>query len=54
MTVIPPERIGIDVGWQHIDMVLVDLTATPLARYRRDFAYLDAKTIVPELMAALG
>lgn len=46
--------IGIDVGWQHIDMVLVDLSARPIARYRRDFAFLDATTIVAELVSALN
>ncbi len=45
--------IGIDVGWQHIDIVLVDLSARPLARYRRDFDYLDARTVIPELVGAL-
>lgn len=45
--------IGCDVGWQHIDMVLVDFAAQPIGRYRRDFAYLDATTIVPELLGAV-
>ena len=45
--------IGVDVGWQHLDIVLVDLAAVPIARYRRDFAYADGKTIVPELLSAL-
>jgi len=45
--------IGCDVGWRHIDMVLVDLSADPIARYRRDFAYLDGKTIVAELVAGI-
>lgn len=45
--------IGIDVGWRHIDMVLVDLSAQPIARYRRDFAYLDAHTIVDELVTGI-
>lgn len=45
--------IGVDIGWQHVDIVLVDLAAKPIARYRRDFAWVDARTIVPELLAAL-
>ena len=45
--------IGIDVGWRHIDMVLVDLSAQPITRYRRDFAYLDAHTIVDELVTGI-
>jgi predicted NBD/HSP70 family sugar kinase len=46
--------VGVDVGWQHIDIVLVDLAAVPIARYRRDFAYLDGETIVAELASALN
>ena len=46
--------IGCDVGWQHVDMVLVDPSAQPIARYRRDFAYLDAHTIVDELVTGIG
>lgn len=46
--------IGCDVGWQHIDIVLVDLSAQPIARYRRDFAYLDGRTIVDELVSGIG
>jgi predicted NBD/HSP70 family sugar kinase len=46
--------IGVDVGWQHVDIVLVDLSARPMARYRRDFAFLDAHTIVTELVTALN
>jgi len=45
--------IGCDVGWQHIDIVLVDLAAQPIARYRRDFPYLDATTVVAELLDAV-
>lgn len=46
--------IGVDVGWQHIDIVLVDLGAVPIARYRRDFPYVDGETIVAELVSALA
>ena len=46
--------IGVDVGWQHIDIVLVDLSAQPIARYRRDFAFIDARTVIPELLGALN
>jgi predicted NBD/HSP70 family sugar kinase len=44
--------IGVDIGWQHLDIVLVDLGAKPIARYRRDFAYPDAGTIVDEIVTA--
>lgn len=46
--------IGCDVGWQHIDVVLVDLSAQPVARYRRDFAYLDGNTVVDELTTVIN
>jgi len=45
--------IGVDVGWQHLDIVLVDLAAVPIARYRRDFPYVDGETIVAEVVTAL-
>jgi predicted NBD/HSP70 family sugar kinase len=45
--------IGCNVGWQHIDIVLVDLSAEIRARYRRDFAWLDARAVVGELQSAL-
>lgn len=45
--------IGCYVGWQHIDIVVVDLGARPLARYRRDFAWLDGETVAGELRSAL-
>lgn len=45
--------IGVDVGWQHLDIVLVDLSAQPIGRYRRDFESLDARTIVPEMVEAV-
>ncbi len=45
--------IGVDVGFRHIDIVLVDLSAQPLGRYRRDFDFLDARTILPEVIEAL-
>jgi len=45
--------IGVAVGWQHIDIVLVDLAAQPIERYRRDFAYVDGTTVVAEVHAAV-
>jgi predicted NBD/HSP70 family sugar kinase len=45
--------IGCVVGWQFVDIVLVDLGAKPIARYRRDFAWADATTVMAELHAAL-
>jgi predicted NBD/HSP70 family sugar kinase len=44
---------GSVVGWQYIEVVLVDLAAEPIARYRRDFAWVDGSTVVAELLGAL-
>lgn len=46
--------IGCNVGWQHVDIVLTDLSARIIARYRRDFAYLDGSTILGELTTAIN
>jgi predicted NBD/HSP70 family sugar kinase len=46
--------IGCDVGWEHIEVVLVDLGGNTIASYRRDFRYLDADTVVPELLSAIS
>jgi predicted NBD/HSP70 family sugar kinase len=46
--------IGVDVSWQHLDIVLVDLSAQPIGRYRREFAYVDATTIVGEVVGAIS
>lgn len=46
--------IGVDLGWRHVDIVLVDLSAQPIARYRRDYAYIDGRTIVGEIVSSIG
>ncbi len=41
--------IGVEIGWQHIEAVLVDIGGEDLAHYRRDYAFPDARTIFAEL-----
>lgn len=41
--------IGIELGWRHIEATLVTIGGQSLARYRRDFAYPDSRTIFAEL-----
>lgn len=41
--------IGIEIGWQHIEAVLVNIGGEDLARYRREYAFPDARTIFAEL-----
>ena len=41
--------IGVEIGWQHIEAVLVNIDGAVLAQYRRDYAYPDSRTIFTEL-----
>lgn len=41
--------IGIEVGWQHVEAVMVDIGGEALAHYRRDYPYPDARTMFAEL-----
>lgn len=41
--------IGCDIGWQHLDMMLINLGSRTLSRYRRDYQFPDARTIVKEV-----
>lgn len=43
--------IGVELGWRHIEATLVTLGGQSLARYRRDYAYPDSRTIFAELAA---
>ncbi|MBK8085655.1 MAG: ROK family transcriptional regulator [Devosia sp.] len=40
---------GVEVGWRHLDILLINLGSRHIDRYRRDYAYPDAATIVDEL-----
>lgn len=41
--------IGIEIGWRHLDMILLDLGGQVLARRQRDYQFPDAATIVTEV-----
>lgn len=40
--------IGCEISWRHIDIMLVNVGSQEIRRYRRDYAYPDATTIVDE------
>lgn len=46
--------IGCEISWRHIDIVLINLGSEEIARYRRDFPWLDATTVVDEAAAAIA
>lgn len=46
--------IGCEISWQHIDVALINVGSEELGRYRRDFAYPDAQTIVEEAARAIA
>lgn len=46
--------IGIEIGWQHLEAVLVDIGGEDLAHYRRDYAFPDARTIFAEVAGVVG
>ncbi len=41
--------IGVEIGWQHIEAVMVNIGGEVLTQYRRDYAYPDSRTIFTEL-----
>lgn len=41
--------IGVEIGWHHIEAVLVNIGGEVLGQYRRDYAFPDARTIFKEL-----
>ncbi len=46
--------IGCEVSWRHIDITLINLGSEDLGRYRRDFAYPDATSIIAEAAEAIA
>jgi len=46
--------VGAEIGWRHIEVCLVGLGAVTLARYRRAYAYPDARTVFVELGQAVA
>ncbi|WP_374625789.1 ROK family transcriptional regulator [Devosia sp.] len=45
---------GVEVGWRHLDILLINLGSRHIDRYRRDYAYPDATTIVAEVADSIG
>lgn len=41
--------IGVEIGWRHIEAVLMNIGGEVLAQYRRDYAFPDSRTIFSEL-----
>ncbi len=46
--------IGCEVGWEHVDIMLIDMGSREIGRYRREYAYPDAGTIVAEIGTAIA
>ena len=46
--------IGCEISWRHLDITLINLGSEDLGRYRRDFAYPDATSIVAEAAEAIA
>jgi len=46
--------IGCEISWHHIDITLINLGSEDLGRYRRDFAYPDATTVIAEAAEAIA
>jgi predicted NBD/HSP70 family sugar kinase len=43
--------IGVELGWKHIEAVLVDIGGNALAQYRRDYHFPDPRAVFKELRA---
>lgn len=41
--------IGVEIGWRHIEAVLVNIGGEVLTQYRRDYPFPDSRTIFTEL-----
>lgn len=46
--------IGCEISWRHLDITLINLGSEDLGRYRRDFAYPEAASIVAEAAEAIA
>lgn len=42
--------IGVEIGWRHVDVILLNLHAEVLQRQRRTYDYPDARTIVADVI----
>jgi len=46
--------IGVEISWHHINIVLSNVGSEEIARYRRDYAYPNAETVVAEAAKAIA
>lgn len=46
--------IGIEVGWRHIEAVLVNIGGQSLEHYRREYPFPDARSLVAEIDGIVG
>lgn len=46
--------IGCEISWHYIEVVLINVGSVELARYRRDYAWLDAGSIIAEASGAIA
>jgi predicted NBD/HSP70 family sugar kinase len=45
--------VGAEIGWTHIEVVLIGLTGQAVGRYRREYDYPDAQSVFGELAIAV-
>ena len=46
--------VGAEIGWTHIEVVLIGLTGQAVGRYRREYDYPDAQSAFDELATAVA
>lgn len=46
--------IGIELGWRHFEVVVIELSGNTLASVRRSYAYPDARTIFSDIAAEVA
>ncbi|WEK03846.1 MAG: ROK family transcriptional regulator [Candidatus Devosia phytovorans] len=46
--------IGVELGWRHVDVVMIDLTANVLGTRRWHYDFPDARTLPGEIAKAIG
>lgn len=46
--------IGVEIGWRHLEVLLLNLEGRVLMRQRRDYAFPDATTIIDAIVAMMA
>lgn len=46
--------IGVEIGWRHLDVILLNMHAQVLAHHHADYAYPDAETMVDTIAAVVA